>query len=144
MEKIFVTGGAGFIGSHTTRRLLDLGHEVTVLDFFHQYHFPIDRNYLDNVEYRFEHLLTGAKVVRGSTQNKEALRRIVLEAKPDRIIHFAALPLANIALRGTEEAFGSILAGTVNLLEGLREVSSLRVESVSGTESPSSTSRPVM
>ena len=39
--KILVTGGAGFIGSHTCDRLLELGHEVVVLDALIQ---PVHRN----------------------------------------------------------------------------------------------------
>ena len=34
MSKILVTGGVGFIGSHLVKRLVNLGHEVTVIDNF--------------------------------------------------------------------------------------------------------------
>lgn len=40
--KVFVTGGAGFIGSHLTRRLIKEGHDVLVLDELHPY-YSIER-----------------------------------------------------------------------------------------------------
>jgi nucleoside-diphosphate-sugar epimerase len=126
MAKILITGGAGFIGSHTVRTLLDKGEEVAVYDFFHQYIFPIQPTFLENMQYRFEVLLKGAQTLRGSTHNKDELRRQVLAIRPDYIIHLAALPLANIALRQTEEAFNSIVRGTVNMLEILRDMNSVQ------------------
>jgi UDP-glucose 4-epimerase len=126
MARVLITGGAGFIGSHTARRLLDLGEEVAVYDFFHQYVFPIQPTFLENMQYRFDVLLKGAHILRGSTHNKDELRRQVMDIGPDYIIHLAALPLANIALRQTEEAFDSIVAGTVNMLEILRDMSNVQ------------------
>ncbi len=122
MAKILITGGAGFVGSHTARSFLDVGHEVVVLDAFHIYILPIQQWFLENMNYRFEHLLKGAQVVRGSTLNKDDVRRIIDEFRPERIVHFAALPLANVAVRKSEEAFQGILQGTVNILEILRDV----------------------
>jgi UDP-glucose 4-epimerase len=126
MAKILITGGAGFIGSHTARRLLDAGEEVVVYDFFHQYIFPIQPTFLENMRYRFNVLLKGAEIIRGSTRNKDELRRQVTAVKPDYIIHLAALPLANVALRQTEEAFDSIVRGTVNMLEILRDMNTVQ------------------
>lgn len=121
MARVLITGGAGFIGSHVARKLLDLGMEVVIFDMFHQYVFPIQRTFLENMQYRFEVLLKGAEIIRGSTRNKDELRRNINAIHPDLILHLAALPLANIALRQTEEAFDSIVLGTVNILEILRD-----------------------
>ncbi|MEM9069827.1 MAG: NAD-dependent epimerase/dehydratase family protein [Myxococcota bacterium] len=123
MSKVLVTGGAGFVGSRLCRRLLDAGHEVFVLDAFTQYLAPpIDPLYVYNVNYRFDQLLRGAEILRGTTLNKDELRRRILDLKPDRIVHFAALPLANMALEFSEEALLSIVGGTANLLEILRDL----------------------
>lgn len=122
MAKILITGGAGFVGSHTARAFLDAGYEVISFDAFHIYILPIQQWFLENMNYRFEHLLKGAQVVRGSTLNKDDVRRVIYEFRPERIVHFAALPLANVAVRNSEEAFQGILQGTVNILEILRDV----------------------
>ncbi|RLI44597.1 3-beta hydroxysteroid dehydrogenase [Candidatus Bathyarchaeota archaeon] len=122
MTKVLITGGAGFIGSHTTRRFLDAGIEVAVLDAFHVYILPIQPWFLENMNSRFSYLLRGGRIIRGSTLNKDDLRRTVFEVKPECIVHFAALPLANVAVRKSEEAFQGILQGTVNILEVLRDV----------------------
>ena len=50
------------------------------------------------------------------------MRRTILEARPDYVVHFAALPIANVAVRQSEEAFQGILQGSVNVLEILRDV----------------------
>ena len=126
MSRGLVTGGAGFIGSHTVRRLLDTGHEVFAYDFFHQYIHPIQPTFLENMQYRFDTLLNGAQVLRGSTTNKDGLRRHLMEVQPEYIIHLAALPLANVALRQTEEAFEGIVQGTVNMLEILRDMEGIK------------------
>lgn len=126
MARVFITGGAGFVGSHTSRQLLDAGHEVLLYDLFHQYSYPPGPTYLANTEYRYEVLLKGAEILRGNTLNRDALRNAIIDTQPDVLIHLAALPLANVALRQTEEAFNSILVGTVNMLEVARGLKNLQ------------------
>ncbi|MBI4064531.1 MAG: NAD-dependent epimerase/dehydratase family protein [Elusimicrobia bacterium] len=115
--RVLITGGAGFLGSHVARRLLDAGCDVIVLDFFHQYIYPLAPSFLENMQYRHEVLLNGAQVIRGNINNKEDLRRQIIKAEPSIIIHLAALPLANVALWQTEEAFDSIVYATFNLAD---------------------------
>lgn len=121
MGKFVITGGAGFIGSHVACNLLERGEEVVIFDVFHQYIYPLQPTFAENMKYRYEALLKGAQIERVDTANKDALRRLINEVNPDRIIHLAALPLANVALRQTEEAFQGIIQGTVNLLEVIRD-----------------------
>jgi dTDP-L-rhamnose 4-epimerase len=77
--KILVTGGAGFIGSHTCDRLLELGHEVVVLDALTP---PVHRNG------RPAHLSPGADFYQGDTRNRDLLTNLL--RRVDAVYHFAA------------------------------------------------------
>jgi dTDP-L-rhamnose 4-epimerase len=77
--KILITGGAGFIGSHTCDRLLELGHEVVVLDALNP---PVHRNG------RPAYLSAGADLYQGDTRNRDLL--INLLRRVDAVYHFAA------------------------------------------------------
>lgn len=125
-QRIIITGGAGFLGSHVAKQLMDMGHEVHVFDFFHQYIFPLADSFLENMQYRFNNLLKGANITRCNLNNKEDLRRKILKIKPNYIIHLAALPLANVAIWQTEEAFESIVTATFNMLDLLYDVPELK------------------
>jgi dTDP-L-rhamnose 4-epimerase len=77
--KILVTGGAGFIGSHTCDRLLSLGHEVTVLDALTP---PVHRNG------RPAYLTPGAEFYQGDTRNRDLVTNLL--RRVDAVYHFAA------------------------------------------------------
>jgi len=77
--KILVTGGAGFIGSHTCDRLLDLGHEVVVLDALTP---PVHRNG------RVANLSPAVDLHQGDTRNRGLLTSLLRRA--DAVYHLAA------------------------------------------------------
>ena len=77
--KILVTGGAGFIGSHTCDRLLDIGHEVVVLDALNP---PVHRNG------QAANLSPGADFYQGDTRNRDLLTNLL--RRVDAVYHFAA------------------------------------------------------
>jgi dTDP-L-rhamnose 4-epimerase len=77
--KILVTGGAGFIGSHTCDRLLELGHEVVVLDALTQ---PVHRSG------RPAFLSPGVDFYQGDTRNRDLLTNLL--RRVDAVYHFAA------------------------------------------------------
>ncbi len=122
MSKILITGGAGFIGSYVCRRLLDMGHEVVVYDAFVHYISPLKSILKEYTELRFRGIADQIEFRRGDTRDKAHLRRVIMETRPDRILHLAALPIADLSNRHSEEALTSILEGAVNVLEVLRDV----------------------
>ena len=77
--KILVTGGAGFIGSHTCDRLLDLGHEVVVLDALNP---PVHRNG------QAANLNPAVEFYQGDTRNRDLLTHLL--RRVDAVYHFAA------------------------------------------------------
>lgn len=83
--KVLVTGGAGYIGSFTTRRLLDDGYEVIVFD-------NLERGHEENLDSR-------ARFIKGDIRNLSDLESLFSENKIDAIIHFAGL----IAVGESEE-----------------------------------------
>ena len=77
--KILVTGGAGFIGSHTCDRLVELGHDVVILDALTE---PVHRNG------RPAYLSPGADFYQGDTRNRDLLTNLL--RRVDAVYHFAA------------------------------------------------------
>lgn len=121
MKKVFIAGGAGFIGAHLSREFLRDGYEVFVYDGNIQYFYPLTHYSLHNMRYRHEVLLKGCELLRGSTLDVNDLRRHLQRIRPSYVINLAALPLAVTAVKNTEEAFHSILTTTHNFMEILRD-----------------------
>ena len=112
---VLVTGGAGFIGSHLVRGLLDRGDQVTVLDSFNDAYDPTlkERN-LEGLDIALIH-----GDVRDRASVEEALRGV------DGVVHLAALAGVRESLEDPA-AYASVnVGGTVNLLEALRAWSPL-------------------
>ena len=113
--KVLVTGGAGFIGSHTTERLLRDGHEVAILDCFNDYYNPAIkranvRGFVDKVQIFEEDLRDSAAVDR------------VFEAfKPDAVIHLAARAGVRPSIEQPELYIDTNIKGTFYMLEACRK-----------------------
>ena len=107
-KKIFVTGGAGFLGSQVVKRLVSLSHEVTVYDSFVIYSKPNPNNTTFDFSSRLKDVFTNINLIRGDALNKDFLRRSLNKVKPDVIIHMAAMPLAALALENSEEAYNQL------------------------------------
>ena len=80
--KILVTGGTGYIGSHTSVQLLENNYDVVIIDNFSN----SQKEVKDSIE-----SITGKKVTlyEGDVCDKELLRKIFTENKIDAVIHFA-------------------------------------------------------
>jgi UDP-glucose 4-epimerase len=103
--RVFITGGAGFIGSHTSRVLLDAGHQVTVFD-------NLSTGRRDLVP-------PGAVFVRGDVKNDARLADAL--AGHDAVIHLAALIAVAVSVERPLAFVENNVVNTVRLLEAMRK-----------------------
>ena len=111
---IFVTGGAGYIGSHTCVELLNAGHEVTVFDNF--------SNSQPEALARVEQI-TGKRphLIEGDIRDKPALFAAMSESRPTAVIHFAGLKAVGESVDQPLAYYDNNVVGTVRLLEVMKE-----------------------
>ncbi len=111
---ILVTGGAGYIGSHTCVELLEAGHAVTVFDNF--------CNSQPEALARVEQI-TGKKlqVVHGDIRDRAAVRKALVESGASAVIHFAGLKAVGESVENPLAYYDNNVNGTVHLLEAMRE-----------------------
>ncbi len=112
MKSILVTGGAGYIGSHTTLLLLEAGYEVVVLDNFSN----SSRESLRRVE-----ALTGKSVtvIEGDIRDSALLERLFKEHGTEAVIHFAGLKAVGESVAEPLRYYDCNVAGTLCLLEAM-------------------------
>ncbi len=112
--RILVTGGAGFIGSHTCVELLNAGYEVTVIDNL----YNSSEKAIDRVKE-----ITGKELdfVEGDILDKDCLDRIFTEQKIDAVIHFAGLKAVGESVRKPVEYYSNNITGTLTLVSSMRE-----------------------
>jgi len=112
--KILVSGGTGYIGSHTCVELIEAGCEVVVFDNL----YNSKEESLDKVKE-----ITGVrpKFYKADMTKKEELRPIFEENKFDAVIHFAGLKAVGESVAKPLEYYENNLGGTFNLIEMMRE-----------------------
>ena len=112
--KILVTGGAGYIGSHTCVELLESGHEVVVVDNYSN----ASPESLKRVEQ-----ITGKKisVYEGDVRDRELLERIFEKQKIDWVIHFAGLKAVGESCQKPIEYYDNNIGGTLVLIDEMRK-----------------------
>jgi len=111
---ILVTGGAGYIGSHTCVELLKAGFEVTVFDNFCHSH----PESLARVE-----RITGKPVgvVRGDVRDRDALVAALRQSGANAVIHFAGLKAVGESVAKPLTYYDNNVVGTLRLLEAMDE-----------------------
>ncbi|MCC9600326.1 UDP-glucose 4-epimerase GalE [Stieleria sp. JC731] len=103
---LLVVGGAGYIGSHAVRLLLDAGHSVTVYD-------NLSRGHREAVP---EGLL-----VEGELTDREKLVGVLKDKKIDAVMHFAAFALVNESVNDPALYYRNNVIDAVELLDAMRE-----------------------
>ena len=109
---ILVTGGAGYIGSHTCVELLKAGHEVIVFDNFSN-SSPESVARVQKIAGRPLFL------VKGDIRNREQLESVLREFKCEAVIHFAGLKAVGESVEQPLKYYDNNVVGTVRLLEAM-------------------------
>jgi UDP-glucuronate 4-epimerase len=114
--KILVTGAAGFIGMHTSLRLLERGDEVIGVDNLNDYYD------VSLKEARLARLTPSARFRfhKISVEDRGAMARIFAQEKPQRVIHLAAQAGVRYSLQNPHAYIDANLQGFMNILEGCR------------------------
>ncbi len=99
---LLVTGGAGYIGSHVVRQLLERGDRVVVLD---------------NLSTGYRSAVLGAPLVVGDTADRELVARVLAEHGVDTVLHFAAHTIVPESVADPLKYYGNNTCATRNLLE---------------------------
>lgn len=132
MEKILVTGAAGFIGFHTTKKLIDLGYEVIGLDNINDYYdinlkydrlkeLGIDRNKAEIQEKRVQSTLYPTfQFIRLNIEDRENIPALFANEKFDQVIHLAAQAGVRYSLENPMTYIESNIMGFTNILESCR------------------------
>ncbi len=116
MERVLITGGAGFIGSHLVDRLIEKGYIVRVIDNLSS----------GNLEYISKHVNSpNFEFIRGDLKNPEDIMKSVKGI--DTIFHFAANPEVKLSVTEPEIHFRENLYATFNLLEAARKTGAVRL-----------------
>lgn len=105
MKTILVTGGAGYIGSHTVLELLESGY------------FPI---VYDNLSTGHREAVLGGKLIVGDLADCKKLDRVFKRYKPEAVIHFAASIEVEESVKDPEKYFQNNLLNGLNLLQVMR------------------------
>lgn len=110
--RVLITGGAGYIGSHTLLELMAQGHEVMVFDNY--------SNAKPEVMERVRNLSNQPVLeVRGDVRDAGALDQVMVDFAPDAVIHFAGLKAVGESMQQPLRYYDVNVAGTLTLLNAM-------------------------
>jgi UDP-glucose 4-epimerase len=110
--RVLATGGAGYIGSHMVRLLVESGAEVSVLD-------DLSTGHADAVR--------GGHFVRGDVSDAASTAKLLTDRKIEAVVHFAAASLVAESVADPLKYYARNVGGTVSLLKAMREASVERI-----------------
>ena len=102
--KVLVTGGAGYIGSHTCKALKEAGHQPIVVD---------------NLVYGHEWAVKWGPFHKLDIRETEELTALLEKEKPDAVIHFAAFAYVGESVKEPEKYYDNNVRGTESLLKAM-------------------------
>lgn len=109
---IAVLGGAGYIGSHMCKMLVERGHALTVID-------DLSTGHIEAVQW--------GRLVRCSIEDRVALLAAFAQGRFDAVIHFAGAIVVSESVREPVTYYRANLAGTLNVLDAMRAASVRRL-----------------
>ncbi|MFB6331089.1 UDP-glucose 4-epimerase GalE [Acinetobacter variabilis] len=112
MAKILVTGGAGYIGSHTCVELLNTGHDVIVLD-------NLSNSSVESLNRVQQLAQKSLKFVEGDIRNSQILDRIFQDNTIDAVIHFAGLKAVGESQQIPLKYFENNISGSISLVQAM-------------------------
>ena len=114
MKRILVTGGTGYIGSHTIIELLNKGYEIDIVDNLYNSKITV----LDEIEQ-----ICGKRpgFYQVDLRDKEELNDVFKRRKYDLVMHFAGLKAVGESVENPLKYYENNVGGTVNLLESMEE-----------------------
>ena len=101
-DGVLVTGGAGYIGSHVVRQLVEAGERVIVLD---------------NLSTGFREAVLGGELVVGETGDRTLVEHLLRERRIDTVLHFAAHTIVPESVRDPLKYYGNNTCSSRSLLE---------------------------
>jgi UDP-glucose-4-epimerase GalE len=101
---VLVTGGAGYIGSHTCKALALAGYQPVVLD---------------NMVYGHEWAAKWGPLEKGETKDTEFVLRVINKYKPEAVIHFAAFAYVGESVSNPQKYYDNNVVGTLGLLDAM-------------------------
>ena len=116
--KVLVIGGAGYVGSHTVRKLVRSGHEVVVYD-------NLSRGHRQSVP--------DGIFVKGELSDREALQRVLVQYGIEAVMHFAAFALVGESVAQPAMYYQNNVSAPLELLEAMRAEKVWRIVSSSTT-----------
>ncbi len=105
MKTIFVTGGAGYVGSHCCKAFAQAGWRVVVFD---------------NLSYGWRDMVRWGPLIEGDILDPSSLDAAIAETKPDVVAHFAALTSVGESVKDPSFYYRNNSIGAFNILESMR------------------------
>jgi len=105
--KVFVTGGAGYVGSACLRQLLAQGHDAVAFD---------------NLSEGHRLAVPAGRLIEGDIRDTAALTRALKEHGSEAVMHFAAATYVGESVTNPDHHYGNNIGGTLSLLRAMREV----------------------
>lgn len=104
MNKILVTGGAGYVGSHTAKELQKAGYSILILDSLINGHRQLARGY---------------DLIKGDLKDADLLERIFSAHAIDAVVHFAAFAYVGESVMDPGKYYRNNVCGSLNLIEAM-------------------------